>query len=435
MSVDTTARSGTLAPLRYPPYRILISGRVISQLGGSVAPLALAFAVLDLTGSISDLGSIVATRTILNVLFILFGGVIADRLPRNLLMVGSSLVAGVSQGIAATLFLTHHATIPVLLVLAAINGSSSALSQPAAAALMPQTVPAEMRKQANALNRLASNTVSILGVSVAGILVAAVGSGWCVAIDASSFFVGAIFYALIRVPSVVDRSKKRPSLIVGLREGWQGFIGHTWLWVVVLGFMIFNAATAGGMGVLGPVFADLTVGRKLWGIVLGAEAVGAILGAFVAMRLKPRRLLSFGTAAVVTGALLPFALVFSPQFAVLLAASFIGGLGMEQFGIAWETTMQDNIEPDMLARVYSYDMLGSFVAIPIGQLVVGPAAAAFGPKTTMLWVGVVMVVAVVFMMASKSVRTVEHPPKVPLASHEEPPILVPVPDLGPDLLS
>jgi hypothetical protein len=403
---------------------------MINMLGSSIAGLALGFAVLDLNGSVVDVGYIVATRTVLNVIFVLFGGVVADRLPRNLLMVGASLTAGTSQAIAATLFLTHTATMPVLLGLAAVNGMASALSQPASAAIMPQTVPPHLKKQANALNRLASNTIGIMSLGIAGTLVSIIGSGWCVAFDASTFFIAALFFALTRVPSVVATDadgarEKRPGIVQSLREGWHEFIGHTWLWVVVVGFMVFNAAISGGIGVLGLHFADLTVGRRLWSVVLAAETVGGIAGAFVAMRVRMPRFLAYGTAAVGTGALLPLALVFAPNFFVLLAAGFIGGVGIEQFGIAWETTMQENIEPDMLARVYSYDMLGSWVAMPIGQLLVGPASIAFGDRGAMLTVGIVMLVSVGGMLMSRSVRQLRHvvaPPET-----EAPLAVVPLP--------
>ncbi|HEY2792274.1 MAG TPA: MFS transporter [Micromonosporaceae bacterium] len=422
--------SGTLAPLHYRPYRILVSARSVSMLGSSIAPLALAFAVLDLTGSVSDLGYVVATRTLLNVVFLLFGGAIADRLPRHLVMVGSSVLAGASQGAAAVLFLTHTATMPILLGLAAVNGMAAALAQPASAAIMPQTVPSTMRKQANALSRLSMNVVGIAGTSVAGLLVAIVGSGWCVAIDAGSFFLAALLFAVIRVAPVTGPSgtKDKVGLFTSLHEGWRVFIGHTWLWVVVLGFMLYNAANAAGLGVLGPHFADLTVGRKLWGVVLAVDTIGAIAGAFVALRVKVKRQLAYGVAAVGTGALLPLALVFTPTLAALLVAAFIGGLGTEQFGIAWETSMQENIETDMLARVYSYDMLGSLLAIPLGQLMAGPAEIAFGARGAMLGVGVLMLLATAAMLVSKSVWRLKHgetKPEVPL---------VPVPDLEPDLV-
>ncbi len=452
-AISTATSVGTFTPLRYRPYRMLVTGRVINTLGGSVAGLALGFAVLDLNHSVSDVGYIVAVRTILNVTFILFGGVIADRLPRNLLMVGGCTVSGLSQGIAATLFLTHTATMPILLLLAGINGMTSAVSQPASAAILPQTVPSSMRKQANALNRLALNAVNIGSLAVAGTLVATVGSGWCVAFDASTFLVAGVFFALIRVrpaalsaptaeaaavseaaatdalvigdPAAPKEKEKQPGLVTSLREGWQAFISHTWLWVVVLGFMIFNAAFDGGIGVLGLHFADLTVGRRLWSVVLAAETVGALLGALLVSRIKVSRLLSYGTAAVGALALLPLALVLAPNFFVLLIVGFIGGVGVEQFGIAWETTMQSNFEPHMLARVYSYDMLGSFIAMPIGQLLIGPASAAFGARHAMFGVGILMLLAVVGMLSSRSVRQLRHVVKPD--EPEDLPVLAPIP--------
>jgi hypothetical protein len=410
-----------LAPLRLRPFRLLVTGRVVSTLGNSVAPIALAFAVLDLTHSAGQLGLVVGSRSLVNVLFILFGGVVADRLPRNLLMVGSGLAAGASQGGAAALILIHHATVPLLMGLGAINGMTAALSQPSSAALLPQTVPADLRKQANALSRLGSNSAMILGAPVGGLLVAGLGSGVGIAVDAATFLVASGCYALIRVPRVAPADQpsastggdRRPGLIAGLREGWQGFVGRTWLWVVVVGFTFFNGATAASVGVLGPVVADHSIGRKLWGFVLAAQTAGMIAGAFVAMRVKAARLLRYGVAAILPFALLPMFLALAPNVLVLMAVSVTAGLGIEQFGIAWETTMQENVPPDMLARVYSYDMLGSFIAIPAGEVAAGPAAQAFGTTTTLLVTAGVMVAATVGMLCSRDVRTLVHRPATP----------------------
>ncbi len=146
-----------LAPLRHKAFRRLAAGRVVSMFGNGVAPIALAFAVLDLTGSVGDLGLVVGARSLFNVLFVLVGGVIADRLPRQLVIVGASLLAFASQGLVAGLLFTHHATVVWLMVIGAANGLFAALDQPAAAAVIAQTIPAELRTQGNALNRLGLN--------------------------------------------------------------------------------------------------------------------------------------------------------------------------------------------------------------------------------------------------------------------------------------
>ena len=194
----------TLAPLRIPSFRLLLAGRAVNALGNSFAPIALAFAVLDLTGSASDLGLVVGARTLVNVIFLLFGGALADRLPKNLLMVGSCVAAAGTQGAIAALVLTDTATIPLLIALSAVNGMVGALALPASSAIVPQLVPADLRQQANALGRLLFNGAAIIGAPVAGIVVAAVADGKGDAIGfgiggtGAILLVGLAFYAVGR---------------------------------------------------------------------------------------------------------------------------------------------------------------------------------------------------------------------------------------------
>jgi MFS family permease len=412
-----------LAPLRHTPFRLLQAGRVINALGNAVAPIALAFAVLDLTGSPRDLGVVVGARTLVNVVFLLFGGVLADRLPRHLLMVGAGVAAAATQGAVAGLVLTGSATVPFLIALGACNGLFSALSMPASAALLPQTVPEDERQQANALSRLFLNATSIVGAAAGGVMVAAIGPGWGIAVDAATFLLAAVCFAFVRVAPLAaaapadgpDGAEPTPAAVPGrrniftdLRTGWTEFISRTWLWVVVAGFCVANAAMSGSISVLGPVVADDTFGRKAWGFVLAAETAGMVLGAIVAMRIRVRRLLFLGV--VCTGAwMLPvFALGIVPVLWVLLVVTFVAGVSIEQFGIAWETTMQEHVPADKLARVYSYDMVGSFVAIPVGQVIAGPVAEAIGAEATLVGAGVLVGLAVLGMLSSRDVRHLQH---------------------------
>jgi MFS family permease len=415
------------SPLRHSAFRLLLAGRTISALGNTFAPIALAFAVLDLTGSATDLGLVVGTRTLVNVLFLLFGGVLADRVPRHLLMVGSGVAAFASQGAVAALVLTHTATIPMLVALSAVNGIVSALSMPASSALLPQTVPADERQQANALGRLLRNGASIIGSPVAGIVVAAVGPGWGIAVDSASFALSALCFALVRVSVPVaaepdpapelegaaqiggtPAGDARPSIFADLRTGWTEFSSRTWLWVIVAGFCVLNASWSAAGSVLGPVIADETFGRRAWGFILAAETAGMIVGTLIAMRVRVRRLLFFGTAACAVLALPTFVLGLYPHVAVLIVAGFVAGVGLEQFGVGWETTMQEHIPEDKLARVYSYDMLGSFLAMPVGEVLAGPAAQAFGVKAALVGAGALMVLAVAGMVSSRDVRHLPH---------------------------
>ncbi|MFI0795815.1 MFS transporter [Micromonospora rubida] len=391
------------APLRYAAFRHLAAGRLVNMLGNAIAPVALAFAVLDLTDSVRDLGLVVGARSLMNVLFVLFGGVLADRIPRRLVLVGSNVLGALTQAVVAALVLTGTATIPLLLVLGAANGVVSALAQPASAAATPQTVPPELIQPANAILRLGMNAGMIGGAALGGLLVAAAGPGWGLAVDALTFALAAAAFAGVRVASTRSASTGT-SILADLREGWSEFTARTWVWVVVLGFMVLNAALAGGVNVLGPAVADETIGRGAWGVVLAAQTVGMVVGGLIALRIRVRRLLLLGVACMFAESLLLLGLALAPTVAVLVVAGVAVGVAVEQFAVAWETSIAQHIPAERLARVYSYDMLGSFVAIPLGQVAVGPVAGAIGTRETLLILAALVVASVVGMLASRDVR-------------------------------
>ncbi|SBT46028.1 MFS transporter [Micromonospora narathiwatensis] len=394
------------APLRYAAFRYLAAGRLVNMLGNGVAPIALAFAVLDLTGSVRDLGLVVGARSLMNVLFVLFGGVVADRLPRRVVLVGSNLLGALTQAAVAALVLTGTASIPLLLALSAANGIVSALAQPASAAATPQTVPPELIQPANAIIRLGMNTGMIGGAALGGVLVAVVGPGWGLGIDALTFAVAAVAFTGLRV-AAPGAGRTGTSIVADLREGWTEFTARTWVWVVVLGFMILNAALAGGLNVLGPAVADATIGRGAWGVVLAAETAGMVVGGLIALRIRVRRLLLLGVACMFAESLLLLGLALAPTVVVLVTAGVAAGIAVEQFAVAWETSIAQHIPADRLARVYSYDMLGSFVAIPLGQVAVGPVAAAIGNRDTLLILAALMVFSVLGMLTSRDVRRLQ----------------------------
>ncbi|TDU02293.1 putative MFS family arabinose efflux permease [Streptomyces sp. 846.5] len=400
----------TRAPLRYPAFRLLVAGRAVNTLGSGVAPIALAFAVLDLTGSVNDLGLVVGARSLFNVVFLLFGGVVADRLPRHLVMVGSGLLSGASQAAVAALVLTHSATIPTLLLLSAANGTFAAFALPASSALVPQTVPEQLRQSANALNRMVGNAAQIIGTSLGGVLVATVGAGWGLAADAMSFLLSALLLLRVRVPSSSARPAEDAGLIGELREGWQEFTARTWVWVVVVAFGFINAALVGATSVLGPTVADATFGRSWWGGVLAAETAGMVVGGLVALRFRPHRLLLVGVVCVAAEVTLPLGLALHVPVYALTVAAFLCGMCLEQFAVAWETSLQQEIPANRLARVYSYDMLGSFVAIPLAQVTVGPLASAFGVRDTLLGAAGIIALSTLAMLAVRDVRALPAAP-------------------------
>ncbi|WP_410567739.1 MFS transporter [Amycolatopsis sp. cmx-4-61] len=391
-----------LAPLREPRFRALVTGRGLADFGNAVAPFALAFAVVDLTGSAVALGVVVGARSLANVLLLLFGGMLADRLPRSVILQGTETAAALTQAAVAASVLCGIASVPLLAGLGLVNGAVSAISLPAAASLTPSTVPATLLTPANALVRLLSNAGRIAGAALAGVLVALVGSGWALAGNSLLFLAAALAYRRIRLPRGERVPGRRP--LAELAEGWREFRARSWVWLVVLQFMVVNAVTSGALLVIGPLVADDTFGRTGWGLALAVQTAGSLLGGVLAAHWQPRRMLFAGVAWVMAGALPMLALGETPYLLPLLAAMFLAGVALVQFSVAWDVSLQENIPPDRLARVYSYDMLGSFVAIPLGQISAGPLAEHAGRSATLLGGAALVAGATALVLCSPQVR-------------------------------
>ncbi|MGK6327840.1 MFS transporter [Erwinia sp. DT-104] len=373
---------------RYAPFRNLFLARFLTVLGNSIAPVALAFAVLDIGGSATDLGLVVAARSIFNVAFLLFGGVLADRYSRSLVLFSSSAVAALSQGGVAWLVLEGMATIPMLALLSMVNGAAAGIALPASSALVPQTVPSPTLRQANAFIQVGIYIGTVLGASSGGVLTSAVGPGWGLTVDALGFAAAAPLYLCIRIGCrPVDPSG---NLWLDLRDGWREFTARAWVWAVVAQFAVVNAAFTGMVMVLGPVIADASFGRARWGMMIAAQSVGLILGSCIALRWRPQRAMFIGVMLVALCAVPILLLATGATAPVLMGGFCLAGIGFGQFGVVWAHALQTHIPRDKLARVYAYDAMGSFVAIPVGELAAGPLAMHFG-NARVLWVCAVAV--------------------------------------------
>ena len=379
--VDTTT-------LRRPAFRRLALGRALTFFGNAMAPVVLAFAVLDLGGSAVDVGLVVGARSVSNVVLLLFGGLLADRLPRALVLQGAALAAAATQGAVGVAVLAGRAPLGVLLVLSVVQGAVAAVSVPASSALLPLTVPPEELRPANAYARMGVNTGMIAGTSLGGMLAALAGPGWGMVLNGVAFagasaaygLAGRSLRGLTAGPARVERS--RP--LRELRDGWREFVARTWVWVVVLQFFVVNAVAAGGIQVLGPTVADGSFGRTAWGFVLATQMAGALAGGFLVARSRSRHALRIGVAVVALDALPLLALAESAPLVLLLVAMFVNGVAIEQFGVAWDLSLQENVPQEKLARVYSYDALGSTLALPVGEMAAGPLAERFGVRPTLL---------------------------------------------------
>ncbi|HEU5064873.1 MAG TPA: MFS transporter [Gaiellaceae bacterium] len=411
-----------VGPLHERSFRYLFLGRTTSFIGNAFASVALAFAVLELTGSKSDLGLVLAARSLPQVLFLLVGGIWADRLPRHRVMVFSNVVSGLSQGAIAALLLTGQAEVWHLLALAAVNGLSTAFFFPAATGIVPQTVPHAMLQPANAILRLGQNASWIGGAAFGGLVVAATSPGVGLAVDAASFLVAAVLLAMIRLPATLRMEAS--SFFAELAEGWREFSSRTWLWVIVLQFGFVNAMILGVEGVLGPAVANEDLGgAAAWGLILTSQSVGLILGGLLLLRVRPRKLLLAGTLGFLLTIPFPLGLAGPLPVAALILLAAVAGIGIEIFGIMWDTTMQQEIPQEKLSRVYSYDALGSFVLIPLGVAIVGPVSELIGTRATIIGATAISLTATLAVLLVRDVRTIERKGSAPLVERVEVPVL------------
>lgn len=395
----------SLEPLRHGQFRLYLGARFASLLGNAVAPIALAFAVLDLTASVSALGLVLAARSIPQVVLMLFGGVVADRFPRHRVLVVSNGLCFATQALAAALLLSGSAQVWQLVVIEAVNGAAAAFTFPAMIGLLPQLVPRHQLQQANALSGMARNVALIGGASAGGAVVAFIGSGWGLAFDAVSFGLAALLLSRLRV-SHTERLQAS-SVWFDLREGWTEFVSRRWVWVIVVAFGALNAIQVGIMMALGPKIADSTIGRSGWGYVLAAQALGFVVGTLLMLRYRPRYPMRAGMLGICAYVPLLLILGLQPQVVPLVLLAVLSGIGVDVFGISWETSLQQHVPQEKLSRVFSYDALGSFVAIPVGQLVAGPLAGAFGVSTVVTAGAVLYGLIALATLADPSVRRLE----------------------------
>jgi MFS family permease len=409
VTTPVPTRPDTRAPLRIPAFRWYYAARLVNLLGTTMAPVALAFAVLDISDSPSALGQVLAAQSIPLVVFLLAGGVIADRFDRAILLRVTNIGAGLSQGAIATLVLTDRAELWHLIVLAAFNGTLAAVSFPALASVVPTLVPREHLQPANVLLSMQRAALAIIGPSVAAALVVAFGPGWALAIDAATWLVSAVFLLKVHIPprEQAPSTERKPSFVDELREGWSVFTSHTWLWMIVLAFGALNAIHAGAWFTLGPSVAKDTIGERGWGFALSAEAIGVLAMTLVLARLHLRRPLLAGMLGMTVFSVPLLVLGVDPVLPLLVLGAFAAGAGIEVFSLGWNLAMQENIEERLLSRAYSYDALGSFVAIPVGQLTFGPLAEAFGASRVITIAAAAYVLIALSTLLSRSVRRLE----------------------------
>lgn len=393
----------SLAVLRQRDFRLVFGAFAVSVLGDRMVTIALAFAVLELGGSPSDVGIVLACRTLPLVATLLIGGVVADRVSRRGVMVAADLARLASQGLLGVLLIAGEPPVWSLAVLSGLTGMATGFFNPASTGLLPAVVAPEHLQQANGLRATAMSGGEIVGPALAGVLVASAGPGWALAIDGATFGASAAFLARLHLPARLTRAES--SFVHDLRTGWGEFRSRSWVWSLVIAASLGNLLWA-AFSVLGPVVADRDLGgAAVWGTVMAAMGVGALAGALVAIRVRPRRPLVLSMLSLTMFAVPPALLAAEAPVPLLALGTFLAGGGM-MLGISlYESTFQRRIPADVLSRVSSYDWFGSLALQPVGLAIWGPIAVAIGIDAA-LWVAAALLLASVLApLAIREVRT------------------------------
>ena len=399
-------------------FRLLLAERLIAPASVGFSMVGVSFAVLKVTNSATDLSYVLAAQIAPALVFALIGGVAADRFPPQRVIVAANLLMALGEGTFGVLVLTGRPPLWAMIGLEALTGTGVAIFYPASQALLPRIVPLAMLQDASAISRLAMNSGQMSGAAVAGLLVAAAGPGW--ALTLCGLGMVATVPLLLSIRGARDDLRPRighdaareaepaaaSSMLTELREGWSEFRSHTWLWVIVAQFCVVLMAWYGAFSVLGPVVAKEHLGGPAaWGAITAADSVGLITGGLVSLRFTPRRPMLFVVLTGAAVAISPLSLAMVLPLPAVCVASFGLGVFVEMMMVQWTVTLARNIPPDKLARVSSYDVLGSVMAMPAGALIAGPLGTAIGISAAQYAAAATIIVASALALIPRDIRT------------------------------
>jgi len=396
-------RGRQLRVLEFRDFRLLLADRLIAPAAFAFSLVGVSFAVLNATGSTEDLSYVLAAQIAPSLVFTLIGGVIADRIPPQRVIIAGNIMIALGDGTFGLLVLAHQARLWQMILLETLTGTGMAVFYPASQALLPRLVPGELLQQASALSRLAMNAAQMGGAAAAGIFVAAAGPGWALATCGFGMLISVPL--LLSIGTVPQRPQQGPGMFRELREGWSEFRCHTWLWAIVAQYCVIMMAWYGSFQVLGPVVAKEHLGGPAaWGAITAAESVGLIGGGLTSLRLSPRRPMLFAVLIGGAMAISPLSLAMLWPLPAICLAAFGLGVAIEMMMVQWTVILTRNIPPAKLARVFAYDALGSVMAMPAGALVAGPIAAAIGVSTTQYGAAAAILAASALALIPRDVR-------------------------------
>ena len=390
---------------------MLAAGQTLSWLGNGFQTVALAVAVVGGGGGPGDLGLVMACTVVSMLACTLFGGVWADRLQPQRVMVASDVVRFASTAGMAVMFGAGSYHLPLLCGFAVVSAGAGAFFGPAMTALKPMLVPVDRRQSTNATLSLLQTSSAVVGPALGGLVVAAFGAPTGFAVNAASFLASTVTALLIRTR--VGRAP-REGMLRELGDGWREIRRHDWLLSGVLAATAYHVANGVILVLVQVVAVQRLGGASAVGFIAAAEGFGGVVGAAVALRWRPVHLLRAGWLTLLLMPLWALAYVWPGILSAVLVGAAVGYAGLSYFSVAWETAIQDHVPHRLLARVASWDRLTSFIAMPVGNALAGPLAVAFGIDPVLLTCAAVLLVASCTPLLARGTR---HLTRQPHAGH------------------
>jgi MFS family permease len=389
-------------------FSMLVTARLISNVGNGLSPIALAYGVLSLPGAdASDLSIVMGARYLPLIIFMLFGGVFADRFQRNRIVGGSDIIGSFLVAVSAISLIAGFSSILLLAVMGALFGVLNALWWPAMSGVLPEILPKEKLQEGNAVIGLMSNIGVVFGTLLGGVIVTLTSPGWALLIDGLTFFIAGLIVWNLKLDA--KSRVESPGILDDLRVGWREFISRSWLVTMVIAFAFINMAFDSMITILGPLnFSDPETGPRNWSYNLAGLTIGMMIGGVIVFKFKFKRPLFVSMILVAISGVWDFALALDLSLVIAIAAGVFSGIAVEIFLVTWSTSMQTHIPEESFSRVNAYDSLGSYGFAPLGIIVAGPLAEAFSVNSILFATGFITLLASVVALSVKSVRTLSN---------------------------
>ncbi|MFE6975506.1 MFS transporter [Streptomyces sp. NPDC057682] len=407
-SVPKTTDS-TAVPLWTRDFRYYFTARLVSLFGDAMLPVALMYGVIQLGYGASGVGYVLASQMLPLAVFVLFGGVLADRFTPRRMMMGADAVRLVVQGCAAAAFALGHPPLLLLMALAALSGTATAAFQPGVASVVPQV--ASDIQRANAALRVAEAIATMAGPTLAALLLAVGDVATVLALDAGTFAISGLCLLMLRL-APVPRPARKESTWRNLVEGWHEFRSRTWLCVVIGVWIINGLTTFGPIRPLTTLLVTDSFGATGLGVVWTAFGAGNVLGGLIGVKLRPSRPLAAGATAMLVWALMPLSNALDLPLWSRAVCFVTGGAAWAFWSVMWATSVQSHVPGEVLNRVYAYDVAGSLIAFPAGQALAGPISELLGARnaqTTSVVIATLSFVALLLVPAVRNLPRAERP--------------------------